>query len=289
MAISAKDVMALRQKTGAGMMDCKKALAENDGDIEAAIKFLREKGMARAEKRAGREANEGRVAVLINEDHTAGTMVMINSETDFVARNEEFIGVVSHYVGEAMNIGAEKVENDLIPADAFDQNVLKELSGKIGENLTLNCASYVADANGFIDSYVHPGDQLGVLIVLTGEGVKSDAAKALSHDLVLQIAAASPQFATSDQVPEEVIAKEKEIYAAQMRNEGKPEAIIEKIAMGKLNKFFEEICLVNQVYVKDSKMKVKDRIAEAAKEAGASLEVAKFVRFKIGEGNTEGE
>ena len=282
MSISAKDVMALRQKTGAGMMDCKKALAETNGDVEAAIKYLREKGMASAAKRQGREANEGRVGVKISDDGKTAVMVEINSETDFVARNEEFVALVDKYVEMAAGLG-DKAVNGIIPVEAFDMTALTELAGKIGENLTLRRGGYLT-TEGRLESYIHPGDMLGVLLELNGEGASSDAGQELAHDLTLQIAAASPQYVTSDEVPAEVIEKEKEIYATQMRNEGKPENIIEKIATGKLNKFFEEICLVNQPYVKEPKMKVSDRIKEASNAAGAEVTVSRFLRFKVGEG-----
>lgn len=285
MAINAKDVMALRQKTGAGMMDCKKALTEADGDFDAAMKYLREKGMASAEKRAGREANEGRVGVKINDDATAGAMVEINSETDFVARNDEFIDMVAEYAQWTLDNGAKLATDGLIPSDKYDETRLKELAGKIGENLQVNRGAFLETSDGYIDAYVHPGDQLGVLLELGGSGARSDAAKDLAHDLTLQIAASFPQFVHRDEVPQDLIEKEKEIYKTQMRNEGKPENILEKIAEGKLNKFFEEICLVDQPYVKEPKQKVGDRIKDAVKAADGDIEVKRFVRFKVGEGN----
>jgi len=279
MAISAKDVMELRKKTGVGMMDCKKALTENDGDFEAAIKFLREKGMASASKRADREAKEGRVAIIINDTHTAAAMVELNSETDFVSRNEEFIALVDTYAAQALKIGETKGINGLIPVDEFDTEAITALAGKIGENLGLRRAAYIADADSYVDNYIHPGDQLGVLIVLKGDK-DSDAVKELGHDLTLQIAAASPLYVRSDEISDEAKEKEKEIYKTQMLNEGKPENIIDKIAEGKLNKYYEEVCLLNQPYVKEPKMKVSARV----KEAGAAIEVDKFIRFKVGEG-----
>jgi len=282
MAISAKDVMSLRKKTGAGMMDCKKALTETDGDFDAAVKYLREKGVASAAKRADRDAKEGRIAVVINEDHTMGAIVEINSETDFVARNEEFISLVDKYASDALAIGQEKGINGKIGIDEFDISPLKELAGKIGENLGLRKAACIKADGCFIDNYIHPGDQLGVLIVLKGdkEALVSEATKTLSHDLTLQIAAASPQYVRKEEVASDEIEKEKEIYKTQMRNEGKPENILDRIAEGKINKFFEEVCLLNQPYVKEPKMSISDRI----KEAGVEIDVDQFVRFKVGEG-----
>jgi elongation factor Ts len=183
---------------------------------------------------------------------------------------------------------ADKAGDDnLIPVDEFDLEPVKELAGKIGENLGLARAG--ALTGGFVTSYVHPGDQLGVLIQLTGEGATSDAGKVLGRDLAMQAAAANPQYVSRDEVPDSVIEKEKEIYKTQMRNEGKPEEMLDKIATGKINKYFEEICLVDQPYVKEQKMKVKDRIGEAVKAAGAPIEVAAFLRFKVGEGAEESE
>lgn len=286
MSISAKDVMALRQKTGAGMMDCKKALQENDGDFEASVKWLREKGISSAAKRAGREANEGRVAVLVEND-SKGAMVELNSETDFVSRNEEFIALTDKLVAEALANADNAGDDGLIQNDVLDTEAVTQLAGKIGENLGLARAG--ALTGGYISSYIHPGDQLGVLLKLEGEGATTDAAKELAHDLGMQIAAASPQFLTRDQVPADLVDKEKEIYISQMRNEGKPEEMLEKIALGKLNKFYEEICLIDQVYVKEQKIKVKNRIEEAVKAAGAPFEVKAFLRFKVGEGAQSGE
>jgi elongation factor Ts len=293
MSIAAKDVMKLRQQTGAGMMDCKKALNETNGDFEAAVKFLREKGIAGAAKRAGRAANEGRVVVRLNDDYTAGALVEVNSETDFVARNDSFVSLAESFGDWAMSNGNLAGDDNLIPADKFDDTELKLLSGKLGEKMQISRSGYLKNDAGFVTSYIHPGDMLGVVVSLSGDAAKSDSAKKLAHDLTLQIAAAGPQYVTQDQVPADVIEAEKEIYKTQMRNEGKPEEMLDRIATGKLNKFFGDICLENQIYVKDSKMKVKDVIAESAKEAGGAIAVDAFLRFKVGdmssEENAEGE
>ena len=285
MSIAAKDVK-LRQQTGAGMMDCKKALNETNGDFDAAVKLLREKGISGAAKRAGRSANEGRIVIRINDDHTAGALVGINSETDFVARNEKFVTLAESYGDWAID-NCDKVGDDsLFPSGTIDDSDLKELSGKLGEKMQIARAGCLTNTGGFVDSYIHPGDQLGVVISLTGAAATSDVAKTLAHDLTLQIAASGPQFVTQDQVPESVIEAEKDIYKTQMRNEGKPEEMLEKIATGKLNKFFQEICLLNQLYIKDPKIKVKDVVATAAKEAEGEINVDAFLRFKVGDTNT---
>ncbi len=286
MEIAAKDVMTLRRKTGAGMMDCKKALKETGGDLDAAVKWLREKGMAAAKKRADRVAGEGRVAVRVGEDHLHGAMVEVNSETDFVARNAEFIKLVDHLADWALANGGEAAVDGLIPVEAFDLSELKHLAGRIGENLQLNRAGFLRfPAPAYVDSYVHPGDQLGVLVALGGDeaALASGAARELAHDLALQIAAAGPHYVRRDDVPADVVEREMEIYKTQMRNEGKPEAILDKIAAGKLNKFYEEFCLLEQEYVKESKTKVSSRVARAGEEAGGELRVLAFLRFKVGE------
>ncbi len=286
MEISAKTVMELRKKTGAGMMDCKKALAETDGDMDAAVKYLREKGMSAAKKRAERVASEGKIVVKASDDGKKAAMVEINSETDFVARNDEFISVADALAQQVFDKGADQTENYLVDPAKLDRDALTQLSGKIGEKLVFNRAAYVeVEGDWFVDSYIHPGDQLGVLVVMGGdsEAVQTDAAKELAHDLGLQIAAVAPKYVKSDEIPADVIDAEKEIYMSQMRNEGKPEQILEKIAEGKLRKFYEDVCLLDQMYVKEQKSQVKDRVKEAEKAAGGKLDVVAFIRFKIGE------
>lgn len=284
MSISAKDVMELRKQTGAGMMDCKKALMECDGDFTAAIKYLREKGIAAASKRAEREANEGLVVIVSDESVPAWAMVEVNSETDFVARNDEFIAIAEEMANQALKLGSEKAENNLIDTSHFDLTGLKAFAGKVGENLSLKRAAYLRlEGNGIVESYIHPGSQLGVLIEMSAEKDISGASEAreLAHDLALQIAAAAPRFIIRQEVSRETIDNEVEIYKNKMRNEGKPEAILDKIAMGMLNKFYEDNCLLEQVYVKESKQKVQQRIAEVEKALGTKISVSRFVRFKI--------
>ncbi|MBZ0266071.1 translation elongation factor Ts [bacterium] len=285
MAISAKTVMELRQKTGAGMMDCKKALAETDGDMDAAVKFLREKGMAASKKREEREASQGTIALKMSDDGKTASIVEVNSETDFVARNEEFLSEADKLAEQALSL-SDKAENCMIPVEVFDDTDLKLFVGKVGEKILLNRAAVLkVDDNGYLSSYTHPGSQLGVLIELNGDAgvMGGKEVEELAHDLTLQIAASSPSYIQPDDVPADVIEKEKEIYKNQMRNEGKPEQILEKIATGKLNKFFEDICLLNQPYVKEPKRSVSDRISDVAKAAGSPVTVKNFIRFKVGE------
>ncbi len=286
MEIKAKDVMTLRQQTGAGMMDCKKALAECRGDIESAVKYLREKGLLAAKKRADRVAKEGTVVIRSNEDRTVWAIVEVNCETDFVARNEEFIALADQLAMQALKLDVLKAQNQTIPLEAFDLSGLKAFAGKVGENLSMSRAAVLyRHDNNIVESYIHPGSQLGVIVEVQGDAsaIKSNAASELAHDLALQIAAAAPLYIKRDEVPPEVLEKEKEIYINQMRNEGKPEAILEKIAIGKLNKFFEDNCLIEQLYVKEAKQKVSQRIAEGAKAANGALYVSQFIRFKVGD------
>ncbi|MDP8205758.1 MAG: translation elongation factor Ts [Candidatus Electryonea clarkiae] len=287
MDISAKDVMALRKKSGAGMMDCKKALKETEGDFDAAMKFLREKGMIAAKKRADKAASEGRVAISMNDDKTRAVIIEANSETDFVSRNAEFIDIVDYYLSAAMSVITGSPTKDDVSLEDLDLDKIKELAGRLGENLSINRVGCVVfDGDGFISGYIHPGDQLGVLIHMSGdpEALASEEAKILAHDLTLQIAASAPGYIRRDEVDAEVLEKEKEIYKNQMRNEGKPEAMLDKIADGKINKFFQENCLLEQEYVKETKIKVSARVKEACKTAGGELVVSKFLRYKVGEG-----
>ncbi len=287
MSISAKTVAELRKKTGAGMMDCKKALQETDGDFEAAVKWLREKGMSAAKKRQEKEATEGRVYITFADDLSAVGIVEVNSETDFVARNEEFLNLTAELSKAAVEKADDADEKGLLNIDSFNLDGLKGLAGKLGENLQLGRAgALTAGENEYLDSYMHPGDQLGVVIKLVGDAdaLASDETKELAHDLAMQIAAASPLFVRKEEVPRETIDNELEIYKNMMRNEGKPENIIDKIAMGKMNKYYEDYCLLDQLYVKEQKMKVSARIKEASKAAGGDIDVAAFLRFKVGEG-----
>jgi elongation factor Ts len=243
--------------------------------------------MASAKKREGREASEGRVAIKFSDDKSVAVMVEVNSETDFVARNDEFIELVNNVADQAMANVDKAGDDHLIPSDVLDDTEVKALAGKLGENLGIGRVGALMADGGKIDDYIHPGDQLGVLIVLEGDASALDtgAASSLAHDLAMQIAAANPGFVRKEDVPQEVIDKEVEIYKAQMRNEGKPENILDKIAQGKVNKYFEENCLLQQEYVKEPKTKVSDRIKQAVEEAGGKLDVRSFLRFKVGEGS----
>ncbi len=274
--VTASLVKELREKTGAGMMDCKKVLTETDGDMEKAIELLRERGIAKAAKKSGRVAAEGLVEAYISEDGKVGAIVEVNSETDFVAKNEEFKTFVKNVAKQVVEKNPKDVEDLLNQEATFEagKTVNEALVGKIatiGENLSIRRFARF-ESKGLLESYIHGDGKIAVLINMA----KGD--KEVAKDLCMQIAAARPEYLNEQSVPAERVDKEKEILKAQTMNEGKPEAIAEKIVQGRIRKFFEEICLVDQVFVKDSNMKVSELLKQ--KDA----EVVEFARFEKGEG-----
>ena len=274
--VTASLVKELREKTGAGMMDCKKVLTETDGDMEKAIELLRERGIAKAAKKSGRVAAEGLVEAYISEDGKVGAIVEVNSETDFVGKNEEFKTFVKNVAKQVVEKNPKDVEDLLNQEAIFEagKTVNEALVGKIatiGENLTIRRFARF-ESKGLLESYIHGDGKIAVLINMT----KGD--KELAKDLCMQIAAARPEYLNEQSVPAERVEKEKEILKIQTMNEGKPEQIAEKIVQGRIRKFFEEICLVDQVFVKDSNMKVSELLKQ--KDA----EVVEFARFEKGEG-----
>ncbi len=274
--VTASQVMELRKKTGAGMMECKKALTEADGNEEKAIEILQKRGIMKAEKKAGRVAAEGLVASYISDDKKVGALVEVNSETDFVAQNAEFKDFVNDIAKQvALNnpsdVDALLAETSISDSTKTVKDVLTNKISKIGENLTIRrFVRYETD--GIVGTYIHGEGKIGVLVDMTN----SD--ETLAKDICMQIAAASPEFVNEADVPADRLDKEKEILKAQAMNEGKPEAIAEKIVMGRLGKFYGEICLVDQAFVKNPDQKVKDLL----KEHNAT--VNKFARFEKGEG-----
>ena len=274
--VTASLVKELREKTGAGMMDCKKVLTETDGDMEKAIELLRERGIAKAAKKSGRVAAEGLVEAYISEDGKVGAIVEVNSETDFVANNEEFKTFVMNVAKQVVEKNPKDVEELLNQEATFEagKTVNEALVGKIatiGENLSIRRFARF-ESKGLLESYIHGDGKIAVLINMA----KGD--KEVAKDLCMQIAAARPEYLNEQSVPAERVEKEKEILKVQTMNEGKPEAIAEKIVQGRIRKFFEEICLVDQVFVKDSNMKVSELLKQ--KDA----EVVEFARFEKGEG-----
>ena len=249
--ISAAVVKELRERTGAGMMDCKRALEQNNGDMDKAIEFLREKGLAAAAKKAGRAANQGSIYGYITSNGQVGSLIEVNCETDFVAKNDDFQTMVHDLGQQVAESGANTVEELLAqPMKGQSVTVQDALTNKIatlGENMGIRrLARYEAGANGLLDLYIHLGGRIGVLMHLVAdkpEVLKVDAVKTLAHDLCLQVVASKPQYISRQDVPADLIAKEKEIYKVQAMNEGKPENIAEKMVNGRVEKFFQETCL----------------------------------------------
>jgi elongation factor Ts len=268
-AVSAAMVKELRERTGLGMLDCKKALKEADGDIEQAIEDLRKSSGMKAAKKSGRIAAEGVVAVRVAADGSSAVLVEVNSETDFVARDQGFLDFVDRVVDAAMASKAADVEALMTPEM---QQAREALVQKIGENISVRRLTWIQLADGVVGSYVHGNSRIGVLV-----GVQAGNEE-LAKDIAMHIAAVNPQFVNPDAVPEDVIAKEKEIYVAQASDSGKPAEIIEKMVSGRVRKFLEEISLTKQPFVKDPDVTVGDL---AAKAGGT---VVSFVRFEVGEG-----
>lgn len=283
--ITAKSVKELRDKTGAGMMDCKKALTETNGDVEKAVEVLREKGLAAAAKKAGRVAAEGIVKTFVSEDNKKASIVEVNCETDFVAANEEFVAFAENIANLVANTSVETVEELLNEklGDATVQETLTALVAKLGENMTVRRFERLSLDNGAIESYIHGGGRIGVLVEVSTEG-DANVAKEVAKEVCMQVAAANPLFLNRDSVDQEALEKEKEIYRVQALNEGKPEKIVEKMVMGRIQKYFKEVCLVDQVWVKDGDKTITKLLEEKSKEAGAPMTITKFVRFERGEG-----
>lgn len=289
MAITAAMVKDLREMTGAGMMDCKKALNETNGDMEAAVEFLRKNGQAKAEKKAGRVAAEGLVKTVIKDDKVAA-IVEVNSETDFVAKNEEFQKFVSDVAEQAAATSAADIDaflNEAWNADSSKtvKDALTEKIAVIGENLSIRRFEKVTVENGCVASYIHGGGRIGVIIEAETD-VVNDAVKEALVNVAMQVAALSPKYVSRDEVSEEYMQHEKEILKAQAKNENpdKPDNIIDKMIIGRLNKELKEVCLLDQAYVKDGDLTVAKYVEQVGKEAGAAIKVKRFVRFETGEG-----
>ena len=283
MAFTAKDVMTLRQKTGCGMMDCKKALAEADGDMDKAIDFLREQGLAKAAKKASRIAAEG-VAVAYSDDK-AGVALEVNAETDFVAKNADFQAFVKTIADTVLAENpadvAELLTKKAVGTEMTVAELLQEKIQTIGENMIIR---RFVRYEGTVATYIHMGGKISVMVKFDTDLADKDEFKTYAKDIAMQVAAANPSYLNKAQVPDEVIEHEKKIMTEQVINEGKPEAIAQKIVMGKIGKYYEENCLVNQIFVKDNKLKVDQYTAQTAKALGGKIEIVDFVRFEKGEG-----
>ncbi|HIY31348.1 MAG TPA: translation elongation factor Ts [Candidatus Mediterraneibacter avicola] len=289
MAITAGMVKELREMTGAGMMDCKKALTETNGDMDAAVEFLRKNGQAKAEKKAGRIAAEGIVKTVVRDDKVAA-IVEVNSETDFVAKNDEFQGFVEAVVNQVADNDPADMDAFMAEAWAADssktvKDALVEKIAVIGENLNIRRFERVNAENGCVVSYIHGGGRIGVLVVADTD-VVNDEIKTCLKNVAMQVAAMSPKYVSRDEVSQEYMDHEKEILLAQAKKENpeKPDNIIEKMIIGRLNKEMKEICLLDQVYVQDSDLTVAKYVDKVAKENNANLAVKKFIRFETGEG-----
>ena len=283
--ITATDVKALRDRTGAGMMDCKAALTEANGDMDEAITILRKKGMAQVAKKAGRAMKEGLVGVRLNADATDGVVAEVNCETDFVARTPEFQALVDTVTTDLLAAPSTEDPQALAAADGAVGQKVAEKIAKIGENMAVTRAARLT-GDGLVGSYLHLGGKIGVLVELQGVPAAaraSDAVQTLVRELAMQIAAASPSYATREEVPASVIEQEKNIYRAQMENSGKPANVIEKIVEGKLGSYYGVAVLPDQPSIRDPKTTVTQVIAEAGKAIGGPLRVSRFVRFKVGE------
>lgn len=286
-AITAKMVKDLRELTNAGMMDCKKALTEADGDMDAAVEILRKSGLAMAAKKAGRIAAEGLVAFKVSEDGKKGAIVEVNSETDFVAKNEMFQNYVASVAAQALNSGAAdmdafKAEPWIEDASKTVQDALVEKVAVIHENLQIRRFAKI-EAEGYVGSYSHGGGRIGVLVEMICDQV-NDAVKEAGKNVAMQIAALNPQFVNRDAIPADFLNKEREILLEQASKENKPQNIIEKMVEGRLTKEMKEICLMDQVYFKNDELTVAKYLKEVSKEVGFTVDVKSYIRYETGEG-----
>jgi len=291
LAISTQMVKELREETGAGVLDCKKALEATNGDFDQAAAYLREKGLTVAAKKASREANEGLVEALVDEAGQLGAIVELNCETDFVARTDEFQAFAAAIVKQV----AQETEVSDVPAlldlpFIEDQSVtvgerLTRLIAKLGENMVLRRFARVErDGNGLIEAYVHPGSRIGVLVNVSAgseDVARSDIFGELVHDLALQVAAAAPEYISTSDVPESIIQAKRDGYLAELAQENKPEHIKERIVSGKLDKWYEQTCLLRQPFVKDDGLTIDDLIAQKGRELGITLAIEQFARYEL--------
>ncbi|EOE7230164.1 elongation factor Ts [Clostridioides difficile] len=283
--ITAQMVKELRESTGAGMMDCKKALQEAEGNMEKAVDLLREKGLSKAAKKAGRVAAEGLVAIEMNDDNTVASMVEVNSETDFVAKNEDFKVFVKDAACMALATDKEDIASLLGETHKEGitlQEVLNNRVAKIGEKLDFRRFAKVV-TNGQVAGYIHGGGKIGVLVEMETEARYAKVLE-LGKDVAMQVAAMNPKYVSRDEVDAEYIAHETEVLTQQALNEGKPANIVEKMVKGRLEKELKEVCLLEQTFVKNPDITVKQLVADVAKAVGSDIKVVKVVRFEVGEG-----
>lgn len=283
------DVMKLREQTGVGMMDCKKALVQTDGNFEEAIKYLREKGMASAAKKQSRVAAEGLVKCLVAEDKKSGVAVEINCETDFVARSDQFLALIDNIAHHLLQTNAKSVEEVMEEAYYQDPSktinvLIAEATAAIGEKISLRrFTKFALSQSGIVASYIHMGGKIGVLTEIVTEAAPEAVAE-LAANVCMQIAASKPQVVNIADVDASQLESEREILTVQAKNEGKPEAVIAKMVEGRIHKYYKEVCLMEQEYVRDSSMSIKQVVAETEKAVGAKIAVTAFVRYEMGEG-----
>ena len=289
-AVTSAMVKELRERTSAGMMDCKKALVESDGDMDKAIEWLREKGLSQAAKKASRIAAEGAVAQYISEDGTVGALVEVNCETDFVANTDNFKkfanGVAKHIaLANPADVDAMMAQKFVDDESKTINDMVSDATVAIGEKISIRRFERY-ETTGVISTYIHMGGKVGVMVEVATDdnGKQNDDVKTFAHDLALQIAAARPEAVRREEVDVEKLNKEKEILRAQALNEGKPEKIVERMVEGRIEKYYKEVCLLEQPFVKDGDKTIKALMTEVAKAADASLDIVKFVRFERGEG-----
>lgn len=288
MAITTEDIKLLRESTGAGVLDCKKALQETGGDIDQAIEFLRKKGLAAASKKASREANDGLVSAYISPDGQTGVLVEVNCETDFVARTEDFQNFVAAMVQRVAS-KPELANVEALLASPFDDSgktvaeKLTETIAKLGENMIVRrVARFDLAGDGLLDSYIHTGGRVGVLVEAAGGSAGDSKFAGLIHDVALQIAAASPRYVSQAEVPTDTVDAEKNIYRAQLAEDKKPDNIKERIIEGKLKKWYEEVVLLEQPFVKDPELTIARLLEKHSKELGNEVKVRRFARFELG-------
>ncbi len=286
MAVTAAMVKELREMTGAGMMDCKKALVEADGDMDKAVEVLREKGLSKAAKKAGRIAAQGLVGIAFNDDASAASIIEVNSETDFVAKNEEFITFVNNLAKLVLN-------NDAADMDAFMglayegegtvRDALNNKISKIGENMNIRRFEKISEPGTVNVGYVHGGGKICVIVTLKTDASVADVT-VVGKDVAMQVASMNPRYVSEDDVDPEFIESEKKILVQQALNEGKPADIVEKMVVGRLKKELKETCLLEQKFVKDNDVTVAQYVKNCAKEIGKDIQVVRMVRYEVGEG-----
>jgi elongation factor Ts len=285
MSITAADVKKLRDRTGAGMMECKAALTEANGDFEEAITILRKRGLATAAKKAGRSANEGLIGNRLSGDHSSGVLVEVNCESDFVAHTDDFQTLVRNILSEIEKAGDAASDSWLTDPNGPVVALIQPVIGKLGENMAApRCVRYAG--KGYVGQYIHPGAKIAVQVEFAG--VTPDVAKhaefeTLAKEVAMQIAASSPAYVSRMAIPPDVLDKERAIYRAQMENSGKPANVIDKIVEGKLGAYYAQVVLPDQPSIRDPKTTVSDVLAAASKKLGATISVSRFARLRVGE------